>query len=97
MFSLSVQLSCFAFKIAFSAFGKGLPSQKKNDFGFFRLQFVTFSKDIWLDVVSAAKIVWCFPHIYDVFLCLGQVISWGTIKMDTYGMQVRQLCARSAP
>ena len=87
-----------AFKIAFSAFGKGLPSPKKNDFGFVRLQFVTFSKDILLDVFLAAKLLmFCFPHIYDVLLCLGQVIFWGTIKMDTYGMQVRELCARRAP
>ena len=33
----------------------------KNDFGFVRLQFVTFSKDIWLDVFLAAEIVLFFP------------------------------------
>ena len=40
---------------------------KKNDFGFVRLQFVTFSKDIWLDVFLAAKIVLFFPRIFTMF------------------------------
>ena len=51
-----------ACKIAFSAFGKGLPN-KKNDFGLFRLRFVTFSKDILLDVFLAAK-MWSFFPAY---------------------------------
>ena len=34
---------------------------KKNDFGFVRLQFVTFSKDSLLDVFLAAKMLLCFP------------------------------------
>ena len=91
------QLRDGAFKIAFSVFGKGLPSPNKNDFGFVRLQFVTFSKEICSMCFWRPKCGCFFPHIYDIFLCLGQVIFLGTIKMDTYGMQVRELCARSAP
>ena len=49
-----------------SAFGNGLPSQKK-DFGFVRLQFVTFSKDILLDVFLAAKMLLLFSRIFTMF------------------------------
>ena len=65
----------------------------------FRHRPCTFSKDILLDTFLASILLtfFCFSHICDVSFCLGQVIFRGTIKMDTYGMQVRELCARSAP
>ena len=46
---------------------EGVAESKENDFGFFRLQFVTFSKDILLDVFLAAKMLLFFSRIFTMF------------------------------